>query len=141
MSATHVVADALNTFTFDCQMPFAPVAQELNRVFRIAPITLDDLVNVFCGLRPDLLIGRIDRTGSQLRVIAGATGLDPRTSSIIKYAVELLCLGQCWRCLVVEHNEKDAWVTTHAEMFGGVPPALFHGTSDAYLAPIRAADY
>jgi len=81
----------------------------------------------------------IDGASSQLKVIAGATGLDPCSSSIIRHAVELLCLGECWRRLVVVHNATDTWVTPHAEMFGGVPSVLFHGTSDAYLAPIRAA--
>jgi hypothetical protein len=136
---THVVADALNNFTFDYLAPFAPVTTELNRIFGIAPTDLHDLVNIFSRQRPDLLIGMIDPAKSQLRIIAGATGLDPCSSTVIRHALERLCLAECWRCLVVADNKLDTWVTPYTEMFGGVPPVLFHGTSNVYLASIRAA--
>jgi len=51
---THVVADALNTFTFDRLAPFGPVTAELNRIFGISPTDINDLVNVWSGRRPDL---------------------------------------------------------------------------------------
>lgn len=137
MPLTYVVADALNLYQFDQSVPFRQVSNTLSRLFQLAPKNLGHLINGCAKARPDLLIAGVDRNKMQLKVNAGNTGLDPCSSSLIRHVVEALGLVECWRKLTLEGG-TDEWLTPRAQMCGGVPLVLYHGTCDIHLASIRA---
>ncbi|MDB5376181.1 MAG: hypothetical protein JWR00_627 [Rubritepida sp.] len=138
MLSVYVVASELDLVEFDLADDFVVVQSDLSGRFGIRPTDPNDLLQCWVKRRPDLLIGMVDRRSKLIVVGAGTIALAPRSSTTVRRATELLKLNGCRRVLTEPPPNNDSWITELGEMYGAIPPELFHGTSDKYLDSIQA---
>jgi len=133
-SGDYVVADAEHTCVFSNDEPWADILPRL-AAFSIAPATLQELVSLPTGKRPDLLVGRL--FGTILRLPALDIGLEPICSTVIHRVVTKYGLDGCQR--VRADGDPDTINTPRALILGALPGYVYHGTSDLNLPTIRDA--